>query len=103
MIEGLEHVSNLIARYAIVEHLYLQTASAISSELLESIIRLYTAILSYLSKASRYYNLGTGGMLTSLYCVSDEADLSRACCEEYYTNCGCKRRCVSAQNLRRTS
>lgn len=61
MAEGLEHVSNLITRYAIFENLYLHVDSAVEDQLADAIVRLYTAILTYLSKASRYYHLNTGG------------------------------------------
>jgi len=61
MAEGLEHVSNLITRYAIFENLYLQVDSAVDDQLADAIVRLYTAILTYLSKASRYYHLNAGG------------------------------------------
>ena len=59
MAEGLEHVLNLITRYAIFENLYLHVDSAIEDQLADAIVRLYTAILTYLSKASRYYHLNT--------------------------------------------
>ena len=61
MIVGLEHISNLITRYAAFENLYLHRASAVKSQLTESVIKLYASILIYLSKASRYYNLNTCG------------------------------------------
>ena len=61
MAEGLEHVSNLITRYAIFENLYLHVDSAVEDQLADAIVRLYTAILTYLSKASRYYSQSTGG------------------------------------------
>jgi hypothetical protein len=61
MIEGLELVSSLIARYAKVEDLYLSGTSAQENQLSDSVIRLYAAILVYLSKASRYYDRRTPG------------------------------------------
>jgi len=61
MAEGLEHVSNLITRYDIFENLYLHVGSAVEDQLPDAIVRLYTTILTYLSKASRYYNLNTSG------------------------------------------
>jgi hypothetical protein len=65
MAEGLEHVSNLITRYAIFENIYLHGGSAAEDQLEHAIIRLYTAILTYLSKATRYYNRNTGGSLAT--------------------------------------
>ena len=61
MAEGLEHVSNLITRYAIFENLYLHVGSAVEDQLADAIVGLYTAILTYLSNAKRYYTLNTGG------------------------------------------
>jgi hypothetical protein len=62
MIEGLEFVSRLVARYALVEELYLQGTSVEKDQLADSITRLYAAILVYLSKARRYYDRRTGGV-----------------------------------------
>jgi len=59
MIEGLELVSRLIARFANVEELYLQGISAQRDQLEQCITELYVAILSYLSKAREYYDRGT--------------------------------------------
>lgn len=61
MIEGLEFVSSLVARYAMIEGVYLQGTSVEREQLVDSITRLYTAILVYLSKARRYYDRRTGG------------------------------------------
>ena len=61
MVEGIEFVSSLITRYAKVEDLYLTGTSAEKAQLSDAITRLYTAILIYLSKASRYYDRRTGG------------------------------------------
>jgi hypothetical protein len=60
MIEGLELVSSLITRCAMIEWLYLQEDSAGKEQLVESITRLYIAILVYLAKARRYYDRRTG-------------------------------------------
>jgi hypothetical protein len=61
MAEGLEQVSKLITRYTIFESLYLHVGSTIEDQLADAIARLYAAILSYLSKASRYYSLNSSG------------------------------------------
>lgn len=59
--ESLEQISSLIARYAMVEELYLRVASAATQQLTESIVSLYSAVLHYLLKARRYYSRNTGG------------------------------------------
>jgi N-terminal domain of NWD NACHT-NTPase len=64
MAEGMEFVSNLIARYEIVERLYLRNTSTITDQLSQNIIKLYASVLAYLSKAIRYYAHGTGGKYT---------------------------------------
>jgi hypothetical protein len=62
MIEGLELVSRHVARYALVEELYLQGTSVETDHLADLITRVYTSILVYLVKARRYYDRGTGGV-----------------------------------------
>jgi len=59
MAEGIELVSNLITRYTIVEYLYLQKPSAAKDPLTQAIIKLYSTVLTYLSKAKSYYQKGT--------------------------------------------
>jgi hypothetical protein len=67
MVDGIELVSNLITRYKIFEALYLQPTTGLENEdllkeqLTKAIIRLYIAVLKYLSKARRYYGHGTAG------------------------------------------
>jgi hypothetical protein len=53
MLEGLEYVSNLITRYAIVEELYLSKSSVAIHQLSNSIVKFYSSILSFLGKAPR--------------------------------------------------
>lgn len=68
MIEGVELVSNLITRSAILEKLYLRTTegmkAAAKDQLEQAIFELYTAVLKYLSKARRYYTRNTIGAST---------------------------------------
>jgi hypothetical protein len=59
MTEGLEAVTNLIVRCKVLEMLYLGKASAIEGELSKAIVKLYTAILVFLSKAAKYYEQNT--------------------------------------------
>src|SRR2546421_4749151 len=61
MIDGLELVSRHVARYALVEELYLQGTSVEKDHLADLITRVYTSILVYLVKARRYYDRATGG------------------------------------------
>ena len=71
MVEGMELVSRLITRYAIFENLYLKptvgAAAAAKDQLTEALLKLYAAILSYLSKARRYYDRSTASVLTCSY------------------------------------
>ncbi|OCK92067.1 uncharacterized protein K441DRAFT_615385, partial [Cenococcum geophilum 1.58] len=59
MAEGVEFVSNLITRSAIIEALYLQGLTAAMHQLTQAIIKLYTAILQYILKARRFYDRST--------------------------------------------
>jgi hypothetical protein len=63
ILEGLELVSKTIAQYAKVEELYLHGTSIQHDQLAQCIIELYAAVLTYLSKAKSYYELGTAGDL----------------------------------------
>ncbi|KAF4630251.1 hypothetical protein G7Y89_g7884 [Cudoniella acicularis] len=72
MIDGVEHVSNLIVRYTILEALYLppleipvQLQSSPRSQLEASIIKLFAAILIYLAKARGYYDQNTAKRMAS--------------------------------------
>ena len=68
MVDGLEMISDLLTRYTIFEHLYLQEASIgqienpLKEQLTQAITRLYISILKYLSNARRYYDRRTAGM-----------------------------------------
>jgi hypothetical protein len=59
MAEGIELVSNLITRYTIAEHLYLRRPSAVQNQLVQAIVKLYSTVLTYLSKARSYYERST--------------------------------------------
>ncbi|TVY64249.1 Ankyrin repeat domain-containing protein [Lachnellula suecica] len=69
MLEGLEVVTNLISRCAILEKLYLQTSSASETEksaqgqFTSAVLKLYVSILKFFSKARNYYDHGTFGKL----------------------------------------
>ena len=59
MAEGVELVSGMVTRYAIIESLYLLEASAVRAQLTEAIVNLYIAILQYLLVAKSYYKKRT--------------------------------------------
>ena len=59
MANGIELVSSLIARYAIIENLYLTEDSPLVTDLIDAIVNLYAAILRYLVAAKSYYQKGT--------------------------------------------
>ena len=62
MLDGLEHVTDLIAHFAWVETLYLRASTAKRVNLQDALVKLYVAILTYLVKARRYYAKHTHGM-----------------------------------------
>lgn len=64
--ESLEHISSLITHYAMIEALYLRNSSAEVDQLIDALVRLYTAILVYLIRAKRYFSRNTGGMTPPL-------------------------------------
>ncbi|CAO2655499.1 Nn.00g043020.m01.CDS01 [Neocucurbitaria sp. VM-36] len=59
VVEGLVRIAELICRYAVVERLYLQGMSGAKEELERALVRLYAAILNYLSKVKQYVEQGT--------------------------------------------
>ena len=65
--ESLEQISSLIARYALIEELHLNTVSAIREQLKAALVRLYTAVLAYLLRARRYYARNTTGLTHCLF------------------------------------
>ena len=63
MVDGLEHVSRLIARYATFEVLYRHRDSDASVQLETPLVELYALVLVFLSEISRYFDRSTGSML----------------------------------------
>lgn len=59
MAEGIELVSAMITRYAVVESLYLLEDYSLRAQLADGITKLYVAILKYLGIARTYYNKST--------------------------------------------
>jgi hypothetical protein len=65
--EGIEMITNIIARYGIFEELYLQETSKASDLLGQSIIKLYASVLTYLAQVKRYYAQNTASMSRIIY------------------------------------
>ena len=59
MTEGLEQISRLIAHYAIFESVYCKRFVKVNEPLRGTLVRLYAAILLYLSQAGRFYESST--------------------------------------------
>jgi hypothetical protein len=54
VIEGISLIAEIICRHSIVEGLYLNEMSAATTELRRALVKLYAAVLVYLSKAKHY-------------------------------------------------
>ncbi|KAI4853103.1 hypothetical protein E4T44_01049 [Aureobasidium sp. EXF-8845] len=75
MAEGIELISAMITRYAVVESLYLLEDSSLKAQLTNGITKLYVAILKYLGSARTYYDKGTlSKQLFIWYLVVTRAD-----------------------------
>jgi hypothetical protein len=100
MAQGVEFISNLIARYAIVEHLYLQKPSAAKHQLTQAITKLYVGVLKYLLKSRRFYDRSLAGerLLTS-FLFKTLLKFSRAHGIEYCPNCRDSCRRIPQQNI----
>ncbi|MCJ1464093.1 hypothetical protein MMC07_002705 [Pseudocyphellaria aurata] len=90
MLEGVEEVSNLISRYAILELLYLQQnppmTAGIKDQFSISLVRLYTAVLLYLCRASQYYTQNTPArLLRAAIKISNVKDCSEKISKEEKT------------------
>src|SRR4051812_11096092 len=59
MVEGLEHITSLNTRYAIVEDIYFRGSSKATDQLLRSLLKLYAHILIFMAKARRYFAQNT--------------------------------------------
>lgn len=62
IVDGLETVTRLIARFRVFEEIYLPRDTAANDQLKASLTRLYSRVLIYLSECARYYERSTGGM-----------------------------------------
>ena len=57
LVEGLEVVCEIVARYATIERLYLRQSASLNNLLENSIIALYASILLFFSKCRKYFDL----------------------------------------------
>ena len=57
MLEGIEHISEVIARFAWIETLYLHASTALRKQLQDSILKLYIVVLEFLAKARRHFTM----------------------------------------------
>ena len=64
MIEGIEEVSSLVARYTELETRILLRTSVTTKQLSAALVKLYTAILQFLVQARRYYGQRTISQFT---------------------------------------
>lgn len=59
IVEGVEKVANVVARYRIIEKLYLMKQHEATTQLEEHIADLYTLVLKFLVKAKEFYRRNT--------------------------------------------
>lgn len=73
VVEGAEAIARMIGRYAIFEDIYLRQTSKASMELESALIRLYSTILSYQSKAKSFFDQSSPKrILRSAFVTEDE-------------------------------
>ncbi|KAI9853467.1 MAG: hypothetical protein M1824_001230 [Vezdaea acicularis] len=79
MVDGVERVANVITKHAIVEKLYLQeNPIIIGDQLSQSIVKLYSAILAYLSEAKRYYSQNSAVRMAKSVLSVKESSIERS-------------------------
>ena len=69
LIDGLEIVVRVVARYTIFEEIYFSSVSKARKHLEEQLVNLYAAVLRYLCKARRYYSHHTASRCFSIHAV----------------------------------
>ena len=73
VVEGAESIARMIGRYAIFEDIYLRSASAASMELENALVRLYSTILMYQSKAKHFFEQSSAKrIIRSVFVTEDE-------------------------------
>ena len=60
MLEGVEVVSDVIAKTRIIERDYLDGRPTFKAQLVKAIVMLYAAVLNYLAQAHHYYGQNSG-------------------------------------------
>ncbi len=65
MADGIEMITQLITRYALFETVYLKhdEDTEVRDIIKPPLVKLYAAVLRYLSKAKQYYDRSASGML----------------------------------------
>jgi hypothetical protein len=61
VLDGMEFITREISYYGIFEVLYLRGSFIATEQLSDALVRVYSNILKYLSKARHYYNQRTLG------------------------------------------
>ena len=64
VVEGATSIAELICRYAIFEDVYLQSPSPAAVELRRALVKLYAAVMIFLSKAKSYFEQNTASKLS---------------------------------------
>jgi hypothetical protein len=59
MMEGVASITEMICRYALIESLYSKSTSAAYEELERAFVKLYAAIMIYLSRARKYFTMNS--------------------------------------------
>ncbi len=76
VVEGAESIARIIGRYAIFEDIYLRRKSKASKELENAIVRLYSTILTYQSKARSFFDQSSPKrILRSVFITEDEFEV----------------------------
>ena len=75
--EGLEGVCKIIARYSVIESLYLRQSASVGDLLEKAIIALYATILVFFSKCRKYLDLGLAQRLARAVTQVPEQSISK--------------------------
>ena len=73
VVEGAESIARMIGRYAVFEQIYLRSRSKASTELENALIKLYSTILMYQSKAKHFFDQSSlKRIIRSAFVTEDE-------------------------------
>ena len=96
VVEGAESIARMIGRFAIFEEIYLRRTSKASVDLEHALIRLYSLILTYLSKAKSFFDQSfTKRALKSVFVAGDEFEYLAKNMDLEYSNVD---RCAATLN-----